>query len=166
MSDKHQGNQLTPLVYNEFEAILKAIARVSRHAERDALFLKVLNATGANIGALSRLTQTQVGPSSVVFLKPNVAEDDIERWILYSTPEELCAEIQAYCRKNNITGKQFVFTGSRDAGPIKRWYIWWVVKKAAKVAGVRHFNKVGAFEAISPVSIRTVAKATAKRVIV
>lgn len=137
-------NHLTP---DEITSVLNTVIKISQHPERDLLFLQVLRETGATIGAISLLTPEKIGTRSI-------ALPGADRWEVYTVSEELCHSLRSYSIQNSIVTGGCVFTSNRNKTPIKRWYIWWLVKKAAAIADVRRFDGAGEYVPVSPIMIR------------
>ena len=146
---------------DEVLAIIKAVPSVSLHPERDQLFLRTMWETGGRVSEVNHLIKGRILDSDLVIVLQNLKQDPIPKGLTEKVKEELRAkksidykkpyvskslidDLLTYCREHSIGNgdKDWVFQGNKNPSvPLGRHYIWWIVKKAAKEAGVEKFSK-------------------------
>jgi len=161
------SNYLEP---DEVRKLITAVGEVSHNAERDLLIIELLWQSGARVTEAITLLPERIGKSSVVLrnLKQvkrikvdgkskHIHNPDALKEVEVS--EELCDHLRQFCDTHNTQPGDWVFKGHSGKKCVTRWYVWWVLGKAAEHARIFRYGKRnkktgGRFKGIWPHALR------------
>lgn len=125
---------------DEIRAIISTIPLVSRHIERDKLLLEVLWQGGGRVTEVLELIPERIGDNSLILrnLKQRSCSPPYKE--VYITPM-LANRLRDYCKKHSLSETDYIFRPNRKReGHLDRWYTWWIISKAAKLANIKRVN--------------------------
>jgi len=137
----------------KIKAVLDSIFFVSHHSERDLLLIKLIWRTGCRVTEALELRRDRIGIDSVTLKnlkqRTTIVENGKKKRILdpsatkeIEVSREFCQSLRNYCSDNNIYGGNYVFTGNTNRRKrLSAWYVWWVLDRASRHAGVEVFGK-------------------------
>ena len=134
----------TPPAYlepEEIRAIIDAVSNVSKHKERDSLLLETMWQTGGRVTEVLELVPKRIGDNNVILrnLKQEPSSPPYKE--TFVTPM-LASRLKRFCEKHHLNEDEYVFQPNRSRkGHLSRWYVWWIISKAAKHANIKRVNR-------------------------
>ena len=140
----------TPSTYLEVKevwAIINTIPHVSKHIERDQLLLRTMWETGGRVSEVVQLQPRQILDDEFALILLNLKQEPLKKkknpkkkkdhYKKTYISSKLLQDLNLYCQKHQVTGNNWIFKANRHAWQhLSRNYVWWIVHKAAVVAGI------------------------------
>jgi integrase/recombinase XerD len=143
MSSVNEYKVYVPPTYlepDEIRAIINAVPMVSRHVERDTLLLETMWQSGGRVNEVLELIPKRIGENNLILrnLKQKPSSPPYKEVYITSV---LANGLKDYCKKRSLSESDYVFQPNRKReGHLDRWYVWWIINKAAREANIKRVN--------------------------